>query len=130
MRRGDMRRASAQFRFSPRPRASKSDPPVLVGRVRSPTSRTAAAGSRRGTGDGEFAIEFQNSDRFAFGYSDTYEFLPLPFPIAPGVTLPVGGYDFASVRAGFNLGPAADRSRATCRSSTARSTTATRPRSA
>ena len=54
--------------------------------------------------NGEFAIEFQNSDRFNVGYGDIYEFLPQPFPIASGVTVPVGGYDFASVRTGFNLG--------------------------
>ena len=77
--------------------------------------------------DGEFAIEFQNQDRFRVGYSDTYEFLPEPFAIAPGVTLPVGGYDFSS---GGRLQLWAQRagSRATCRSSTARSTTATRRR--
>jgi len=54
--------------------------------------------------NGEFAIEFQNSDRFSVGYGDQYEFLPQPFSIASGVTVPVGGYDFATVRAGFNLG--------------------------
>jgi hypothetical protein len=56
--------------------------------------------------DGEFAVEFHNMDRLFIGYSTTYEFLPQPFTIAPGVTLGVGGYDFSSVRAGFNLGPA------------------------
>jgi hypothetical protein len=39
------------------------------------------------------------------GYSATYEFLPQAFPIAPGVTLPVGGYQFGSVRTGFTIGP-------------------------
>ena len=43
--------------------------------------------------------------RLGQGYSATYEFLPQPFAIAPGVTLPVQGYDFESVRGGFNLGP-------------------------
>ena len=56
-------------------------------------------------GIGEFAIEFQNSDRFSVGYGTNYEFLPRPFRIAPGITLPVGGYDSASARVGFNLGP-------------------------
>jgi hypothetical protein len=37
-------------------------------------------------------------------YGDAFEFLPQPFRIAPGVTLPVGGYDFASVRTLFNSG--------------------------
>ena len=45
-------------------------------------------------------------------------------------TLPVGGYDFASVRTGVQLRASSGASRATSRSSTARSTTATRRRSA
>jgi len=53
---------------------------------------------------GEFAIEFQNSDRVSVSYTGTYEFLPRPFEIARGVTLPVGGYDYDVVRVGWNLG--------------------------
>ena len=53
--------------------------------------------------DGEFAIEFHNGDRFYAAYSDTYEYLPQPFTTASGVTLPVGGYDFASLRTAFNV---------------------------
>ena len=34
----------------------------------------------------------------------SYEFLPRPFEIASGVTLPVGGYDFGMVRVGWNMG--------------------------
>ncbi len=52
----------------------------------------------------EFAVEFQNSDRFAVSYTGTYEFLPRPFAIAPGVTLPVGGYDYDTIRVGWNMG--------------------------
>jgi hypothetical protein len=33
-----------------------------------------------------------------------FEFLPRPFPIVPGVVIPVGGYDFENLRVGFNLG--------------------------
>jgi hypothetical protein len=54
--------------------------------------------------DAEFGIEFQNSDRFYVGYGGIYEFLPKPFIIAPDVTLPIRGYDFASTRVGFNFG--------------------------
>ena len=32
------------------------------------------------------------------------EFLPAPFQIAPAVTVPVGGYGFASVQSGYNFG--------------------------
>jgi hypothetical protein len=55
--------------------------------------------------DGEFAIEFQNSDRFALGYHQTYEFLPRPFTISEGVTLPVQDYRYGNGRLSFNLGP-------------------------
>jgi hypothetical protein len=55
--------------------------------------------------EGEFGIEFQNSDKFSIAYTNTYEVLPRPFPIASHVTLPVGGYDYASVTTGFNFGP-------------------------
>jgi hypothetical protein len=107
LRRSDMRRSFGQFRFSPRPRRSS--------RIRRFFSMGRLAYVENGSGrpetrdwDGELAIEFQNSDRLFAGYSRTYEFLPQPFPVAPGVTLPVRGYDFSSVRARWcNTTPAA-----------------------
>lgn len=54
--------------------------------------------------DGEFAIDFQNSDRFHVGATNVYEFLPGPFAIAPGIVLPLGGYRFSNARTGFNFG--------------------------
>jgi hypothetical protein len=103
VRRADMRRSFGQFRFSPRPRASRT--------IRRLSSVGSLAYIENGDGrletrdaDGEFTVEFHNSDRFSVGYSNTYEFLPSAFAIASGVTLPVGGYDFASVRTGYTLG--------------------------
>ena len=103
LRRDDMRKNFGQFRFSPRPRS--------IAPVRKFSWIGSVASIENGAGrletrdwDGEFAIEFQNSDRFHVGYRDTYEFLPQPFPIATGVIVPVGGYDFTTVRTGFNLG--------------------------
>ena len=54
--------------------------------------------------DGEFAIEFQNSDRFAVGVLDDYELLLRPFNIVPGQRVPAGGYDFTTGRVGYNMG--------------------------
>jgi hypothetical protein len=54
--------------------------------------------------DSEFEIQFQNSDKFIAGYTDTLEFLPRPFDIAAGVRLPVGEYRYGSGRVGFNFG--------------------------
>jgi hypothetical protein len=103
VRRTDMRRSFGQFRFSPRPRASKS-----IRRLSSVGSlayiENGAGRLETRDGDAEFTVEFQNSDRFSVGYSNTYEFLPTAFAIATGVTLPVGGYDFSSVRTSYTLG--------------------------
>jgi hypothetical protein len=103
VRRPDIHRHFGLARFSPRPRASKV--------VRKLYWTGSMAYIENGAGrletrdaDAEFAIDFHNSDRFELAYGDTYEFLPLPFRIAPGVTLPVGGYDFASLRTAFILG--------------------------
>jgi len=103
VRRSDMRRSFAQLRFSPRPRASKT--------VRKFFWIGSGAYVENGAGrletrdvSGEFSIEFQNSDRLQVTYNRTYEFLPEPFRIARGVTLPVGGYEFDNVRAAFTFG--------------------------
>jgi len=103
LRRDDMKRSYGLFRFSPRPRALPSI--RRFSWTGSADYITSGAG-RLETRDlaGEFAIEFQTSDRFSLGYSDTYEFLPRAFRIGPGVVLPVGGYDFGSVRVGMNFG--------------------------
>ena len=103
VRRRDMRRSFAEFRFSPRPRSidwvrrfvgtgSFAYVENLAGQVE--TRETLAS----------FAIELDNSDVFTVGGLRSYEFLPRPFPIARDVTLPVGGYDFATVNAGYDFG--------------------------
>jgi len=104
LRRRDIRRSYAQLRFSPRPArstrirkyswtATGTYIETLDGR---PDTRTL---------EGEFGIDFQNGDRFYTSAGSTSEFLPAPFRIAPGVTLPQGGYDFADATVGFRLGP-------------------------
>ena len=54
--------------------------------------------------DGEFGIEFQNSDRFQLGLNEDYELITRPFSIAPGALIPVGGYGFTTGRMGYTLG--------------------------
>jgi hypothetical protein len=102
VRRSDIRLSQAQFRFSPRPRSSR------VVRKFSWTGRVAY--TENGAGrvetrdlEGEFGIEFQNSDTFAASYRDAYEFLPVPASIV-GITIPVGGYDYATTRVGYTFG--------------------------
>jgi hypothetical protein len=104
LRRADIRRTLGEFRFSPRPAAMPSIRRLVgiasidyvengVGRV---DAREQSA---------EFAVEFLNADRVSVAYTDQYEFIPRPFNIARGVTLPVGGYGWHNVRLAFNSRP-------------------------
>ena len=103
VRRDDIRRSSGEFRFSPRPRSVESIRKISWTGSIAYTENNAGRLETRDW-NGEFAIEFENSDRFFFGYADTYELLPRPFHITPGIVIPVGGYDFANVRTGFTFG--------------------------
>ena len=48
--------------------------------------------------------EFETSDQLSFFFNDHYELLTSPFTISPGVTIPVGGYDFRNFRASYRFG--------------------------
>jgi hypothetical protein len=104
VRRADIDRDYALFRFSPRPRTKS--------RVRKYTYQGSLTYIENRAGhvterDREFdyGIEFQNSDKFAATYVGTYEFIPVPFAIASNVTVPVGGYNYGSGLVGYTLGP-------------------------
>ena len=102
VRRDNMRKSYGEFRFSPRPKASR-----VVRRfswVGSGTYIENRAGQveTRNFG-GQFDIEFQNSDRFSAGYTDFFEFLPMPVPIV-GLVVPSGAYDYGSGWVSFIFG--------------------------
>ena len=103
VRRVDMRRSFGQFRFSPRTKRNRiirrSSYMGTVNHIQGDDYRLQTREL-----DGEFSLELHNGDRFVTGYTDIYEFLPRPFAIAPPVVLPVGSYDFANVRVGYNFG--------------------------
>ena len=103
LRRDDMRKSTAQFRFSPRPTQ-----PSIVRKYSWVGSGTYIEDTRGRVetreARGEFGIEFQSSDRISVSYTGAYEFLPRPFRIAPDVVLPVGGYDFAFLNVRMNFG--------------------------
>jgi hypothetical protein len=102
VRRDDIRRSLGLFRFSPRPRASR-----LV-RKYSYTGTLVYVETGDGHLDtrdwrGEFGIEFQNSDKLTASVGDTYERLPQLLRVV-GLTIPAGGYDYATARVGFTFG--------------------------
>ena len=100
VRRTDMRRNFGQLRYTARPRG--------VGNVRRLTSQaslnyTTNTHNRLDTreGVGRFETEFTSSDTASVAYTDSFERLVRPFAIAPGITLPVGSYDFHTTRLGY-----------------------------
>ena len=84
VRRDDMRKSYGQLRFSPRPAQQQR----YVRRCRGSASWTHVENGagrvwRRGTLDGEFAVEFQNADRSQQSATTLYEFLPRAVPNRP-----------------------------------------------
>src|SRR5688572_25746463 len=97
-----MRRDFAQFRFSPRPRTRNAVRKfVYLGSLEYIENMAGRLESRERAG--EFAIEFQNADRFNVTYTDSFEYLPVPARIGE-VTLPIGSYAFGTTKVGYNLG--------------------------
>ena len=103
LQRDDFERSLGSFRFSPRPQAIALIRKLsFEGRLDYITDRSGVLETREA--QGQFGIEFENGDQFNTGYTRSYEFLEQPFAIAPGVTVPVGGYGFQDVQASFTLG--------------------------
>ena len=104
LRRDDFERSFGSFRFSPRPQSIAAIRKLIwEGEVGYITDRAGVLETR--DAQGQFGIDFENSDRFNATYTRSYEFLERPFPIASDVTIPVGGYRFQDVKASFALGP-------------------------
>jgi hypothetical protein len=103
VRRRDMEKSYAAGRFSPRPASSRIVRRLGVSGV---LSHITNGDGRLETREraGEFAVEFQNGDRAAVGAFNLFEFLPVPFGIAPGVTIPSGGYAFNNLQLVFSGG--------------------------
>ncbi len=104
VRRDNIRRTTASARFSPRPRSIEWIRRFSLsgGLDYILTADDGALETRER--DVEFEIQLENSDRFTTSVSDRYELLTRPFTIAPGVTLPVGGYGFRDVGASYSFG--------------------------
>ena len=103
VRRPDMRKSFASARFSPRPRSIAAIRKLSwQGSFNSIKNNAGVLETREARA--QFGIEFENTDRFRLVVSDTFEFLERPFLITPGVTIPVGGYDFQDVSVSYTVG--------------------------
>ena len=85
-----MRRTAVDGRFSPRPRRSDV---VRKYYFTSGLDYVENVAGRLETRErtGGFEIEFQNADRLSVGYTNSFEFLPAPFPIARASRCPSEG---------------------------------------
>jgi hypothetical protein len=98
----DMFRNFAQARFSPRAgRGSAIRKYVYQASMDYIENGAGRLETRAATG--EFALDFRNADRIGVLYTNEYEYLPAPFRIGGGLTLPVGAYAFDTLRLNYNL---------------------------
>ncbi|MGE3176902.1 MAG: DUF5916 domain-containing protein, partial [Vicinamibacterales bacterium] len=101
-RRDNMVKDFVQLRFSPRTRSRHIRKFYGHSAYTHIDNRSGRLESR--SLDGQFEIQLQNSDKFVAGYLDSFEYLPRPFTISPGVVLPVAEYRFGAGRVGYNFG--------------------------
>ena len=101
--RENFRRNSASARFSPRPSIDLVRRFVVSGQFEH--IATADDGELE-TREGQLLVEseFENSDQLSFFFNDHYQLLTVPFTISPGVTIPVGGYNFRNFRVSYRFG--------------------------
>jgi hypothetical protein len=104
VRRTDMRRSSAELRFSPRPmKADRVRKYSLVGSVDYITNAAATSLEEREISV-SFNTEYQIGDSFNVEWAHIYELVPVDFAINPGTIVPAGSYEYQSVRAEYALG--------------------------
>ena len=104
LKRDPLRRNFAQARFSPRPRSIAAIRRLVY---QGGFDYITDPGGRLETqqAEGQFQIEFENSDLARVVYTNYYEFLPEEFEISDGVILPVAEYRFQDVLFLYSLGP-------------------------
>ena len=128
VRRGDMRRHYGQLRFSPRPQIEPHRPEVLMDRLDGVHRERRRPRSRRATATASSASSF----RTATVHRQLQRHLRVPAgrrSHRSGVTIPVGGYDYATTRVGYNFGRQRRMFGQRVRRDTASSTAVTRRRS-
>jgi hypothetical protein len=103
VRRTDMRRNYGQLRYSYRPGGAHQ---VRRMTPQASVNYTTNTQNRLDTREavGRFETEFRSSDLANLTYTDSFERLVRPFTISPGVTLPVGTYNFHTTRVSYTGG--------------------------
>jgi hypothetical protein len=103
LRRTDMRRNFVQTRFSPRP---KRIPHVRKFTTQASLNYLTNNRNRLDTREtvGLFQTELVNTDVAGIMYTGTFDRLARPFDVAPGVRIPVGGYDFHTLQLSYTGG--------------------------
>ena len=103
LRRTDLRRNFGLLRFSPRPTTIRH---VRKLTFQSSANYTTNNQDRLDTRElsATFQTEFVNSDVASIAYVDNFERLVLPFAVAPGVTIPIGSYDFHILQVSYAAG--------------------------
>ena len=103
LRRTDFSRTFTSLRFSPRPRSIKAVRKFTYqGDLDYFLNGAGALETRQLTG--RFNVEFENSNQFTADATRDYELLVRPFTIAPGVTIPAGGYHFSDLQLSYTFG--------------------------
>ena len=104
LRRDDFDRRFGLFRFSPRPeRIDSIRKLTFQGQAAYVLDRAGLLETREN--QIQVGVELENSDAFNLTHTDSYEFLKQPFGIAPGVTIPIGGYGFQDTQVSYTIGP-------------------------
>ena len=104
LRRDNLRRTYVQGRFSPRPQTIDA---IRQFRFEGSVDYILLANSNQletRQNQFRFQTELESSDQFGLTANDNYELLLTPFAPGPGVTIPVGGYNFNDVEASYSLG--------------------------
>jgi hypothetical protein len=103
LRRTDMRRNFVQTRFSPRPARIKHVRKFIAqASVNYLTNNQNRLDTREIVG--LFQTELVNTDVASIMYTDTFDRPVRPFDVAPGVRIPIGGYDFHTLQLSYTGG--------------------------
>ncbi len=98
VRRSAFRRSYGQARFSPRPTTVRGLRRLFFEASLDYYESTRGVVESR-EAQGMFRVELTTSDQIGVEYTDAFEYLSVPFEVAPGVTIPVGSYPFRQGKA-------------------------------